>query len=89
MEFSDCISTMQDNRSDGGQTATTDFHTAYEKSENDQSNIMTIDHTMDNTDSMSENDKFLTEQNQMELNQESFMNSSRLTITDSQAELDI
>ena len=50
---------------------------------------MTIDHTMDNTDSMSENDKFLTEQNQMELNQESFMNSSRLTITDSQADLDI
>ena len=88
MQFSDCLSS-HDTKSDGDQTAcasTSDYHTAYEKSEicqEDESNNMTNDQTMEHTDSMSENDK-------PELHQESFINSSRRdSICDASVDLDI
>ena len=96
MVFSDCISNMQDTKSEDGATAScsgTDFHTAYEKSENcneDESNMNeTNDHTIENTDSMSESGQCLTDRNTT-MNQESFINSSRrASITDSQVDIDV
>ena len=91
MVFSDCISNMQETKSEDGATAScsaTDYHTAYEKSEccnEDESNLMneTNDHTIENTDSMSESVQCLTDRNTT-MNQESFINSSmRASITDS------
>lgn len=71
---------VADNKSDGGQTAmsSTDYHTACGNSEmcqEDVSNNLTTDHTMDNTDSMSETHKSCSDHNCT--HQESFMNSSR------------
>ena len=71
---------VADNESDGGQTAmsSTDYHTACGNSEmcqEDVSNNLTTDHTMDNTDSMSETHKSCSDHNCT--HQESFINSSR------------
>ena len=72
----------------------TDYHTAYEKSEccnEEESNLMneTNDHTIDNTDSMSESATCLTDRNTT-MNQESFINSSRrASISDSQVDIDV
>ena len=94
MVFSDCISNVQDVKSEDGANAScsgTDYHTAYEKSEHcheEESNLMTNDHTIENTDSMSESNQCLTDRNTT-INQESFIGSSRrASITDSQVDID-
>lgn len=95
MVFSDCLSNVQDAKSEDGANAScsgTDYHTAYEKSElcnEEESNLMTNDHTIENTDSMSESIHCLTDRNTT-IHQESFMDSSRrASITDSQVDIDV
>jgi hypothetical protein len=97
-----CCDHDHDTKSEEGACCTascsvTDYHTAYEKSEccndcnEEESNLMneTNDHTLDNTDSMSESATCLTDRNTT-MNQESFINSSRrASISDSQVDIDV